>query len=377
MNLDEVRKEIDAADDKLLELFLRRMALGKEAMREKAYCGKPLVDKRREREILKKVSQASGDMSPYARRLFKELMNLSRAYQSVLAEGETQLARDISAAILPDAQFPKAASVACQGLEGGNSQQAADRLFPQANISYYASFDDLADAVRRGLCDYGILPCENSSVGTVRAVYDILHAGGLSIVRSLKLCITHELLAKPGTQLADIREIVSHEQALAQCGALLASIGSKIQITPCANTALAAKIASENAGVAAIAAPACAELYGLEKVRGESIRDSDNNYTRFICVSRRLEIYPGANRLSFMTACKHEAGELFRLVAAVDALDAAVLKLESRPLPGTDFDLLLFLDIEASVLDPGVLGMLNELGRSSRHFLFLGNYQEI
>lgn len=377
MNLDDVRKEIDETDEKLLALFLRRMELGTEAMREKVYCGKPLVDKRREREILKNISLVSGDMSLYARRLFKQLMSLSRTYQSALKEGETTLAQNTKAAILTDVSFPKTASIACQGIEGSNAQQAADRLFSQGNVNYYESFEAVAGAVQNGICDYGVLPCENSAVGSVRATHDILRQGGLNVVRSLKLFVRHELLARPGTSLSDIKEIISHEHALAQCNAYLAKLGESVKISSCANTALAAKIASENVGVAAISSPSCAELYGLSKVTDETIQDSENNYTRFICVSRKLEIYPGANRLSFMVSCKHDAGALFSLVAAVDALDAAILKLESRPLPGSDFDLLLFMDIEANVLEPGVVGMLNELQRNSKDFLFLGNYQEI
>jgi len=377
MNLDDVRREIDETDDKILALFLRRMELGKQAMREKVYGGKPLVDRRREREILKKVTAASEDMSLYTRRLFKELMNLSRAYQSALTEGETALSQTIRTMAVSDAVFPKMATVACQGIEGANAQQAADRLFSQGNVSYYESFEAVADAVRKGLCDFGVLPCENSWVGTVRATYDSLQQGGLCIVRSLKLFIRHELLARPGTALSDIKEIISHEQALGQCRDFLAGLNGSVKITTCANTALAAKIASEAFGTAAVSSPACAELYGLSRVTNIPIQDSDNNYTRFICFSKKPVIYPGANRLSFMVSCKHEAGALFSLIAAVDALDAAILKLESRPLPGSDFDLLLFMDIEANVDDPGVIGMLNELQRSSKDFLFLGNYQEI
>ena len=377
MDLNEVRQEIDEIDDKLLDLFLRRMELAKAAMLQKKQSGKPILDKGRERDILNKVSSKSGELSVYSRRLFKELMSLSRSYQGAAAENETQLYKSIKAALLTDTVFPRNASIACQGIEGANSQQAADRLFPQGNIVFFRSFEEVAQAVRNGKCEFGVLPIENSSYGSVHAVYDLLKDGELSIVRSVKLCIHHELLAKPGTELSDVKEIISHEQALGQCGDYLKKLDSRVKITPCANTALAAKIAAENEGVAAISSPACAELYGLERVTQESIQNSDNNYTRFVCVSAKPAIYPGANRLSFMATLKHEPGALYKLVSAIDARDVNLSKLESKPLVGRDFEFMFFLDIEASVLESGIVALLEEIERSCESFVFLGNYQEI
>ena len=377
MNLEEVRKEIDEIDEKLLDLFLRRMELAKAAMLKKRDCGKPIMDKGREMEILNKVSQKSGELSVYSRRLFKELMSLSRSYQGLALGGETQLSQSIGSALISDTVFPRSASVACQGIEGANSQQAADRLFPQGHIMYFASFEEVGEAVRKGACDFGVLPIENSSFGSVHVVYDILKNGGLSIVRSTKLCIHHELLTKTGTKLSDVKEIISHEQALGQCSEYLKRLPENIKITACANTALAAKIASETEGVAAISSPACAELYGLYRVTDESIQNSDNNYTRFVCVSAKPAIYPGANRISFMATIKHEPGELYKLVSVIDARDVNLSKLESKPIVGRDFDFMFFINIEASVLEPGIIAMLEEIERNSESFIFLGNYQEI
>ncbi len=377
MNLDEVRKEIDEIDEKLLDLFLRRMELAKAAMLQKKQSGKPIMDKGREREILNKVSQESGEMSVYSRRLFKELMSLSRSYQGSALGGETQLSKTTKSALMSNAVFPKSAAVACQGIEGANSQQAADRLFPQGNIMYHASFEEVGEAVRSGICDYGVLPIENSSNGSVHAVYDILKDGGLSIIRSIKFCVHHELLAKPGAKLSDLKEIISHEQALGQCSEYLKKLGNSVKITACANTALAAKVASENEGVGAISSPVCAELYGLCRVTEESIQNSDNNYTRFVCISAKPAIYPGANRLSFMATLKHEPGELYKLLSIIDAMDINVSKLESKPIVGRDFDFMFFVSLDASVLEPGIISMLEELERSCESFVFLGNYQEI
>lgn len=377
MTLEETRNEIDKLDDEILKLFLRRMELCGEAAMAKKQCGRPIIDKSREREILRTVSEKSGDMSVYARRLFREIMSLSRSYQGILSDAETELSENIKKFFLKDELFPKAASVACQGIEGAYSQQAADKLFPHGNISYFNTFDDVGQAVRSGKCDYGVLPVENSSYGSVHAVYDILKEGGLAVVRSLKLRISHELLARPGTKLSDVREIVSHEQAIGQCGRFLKGLGEKVKISTCANTAVAARYAAENEGTAAISSPNCAELYGLVPLTDESIQDSDSNYTRFICVSPKPEIYPGANRISFLASCRHEPGELYRLISIIGAMDVNILKIESRPIPGRDFEFMFVFDIEASVREPGIIGMLEEFKRNSESFVFLGNYQEI
>ena len=376
MELDKVRKEIDDIDSELLSLFLRRMDLGKKAMLEKKKCGKPVMDKSREREILKGVSEKSGEMSAYSHRMFKELLNLSRSYQNMIDEGETKISENIKTS-LQDGAFPKNVSIACQGIEGANSQMAADRLFPQGNIFYFKSFEGVCDAVKSGLCDYGVLPVENSSYGSVHATYEIMKNGSFSIVRSIKLCIRHELLAKPRTKLSDIKEIISHEQAIGQCGRYLKTLGDKFKISSCLNTAIAAKIASENEGVAAISSPNCAELYGLAPVTNENIQDSDNNYTRFVCISAKPEIYPGANKISFIVSCRNDPGELYKLIAIMDTMDVNITKLESKPIIGRDFEFMFFIDIEAGVLEPGIIGMLEEIERNSESFVFLGNYQEI
>lgn len=377
MGLEEIRTEIDKIDDEILNLFLRRMELAKDAMLAKKQSGKPIIDRSREREKIKNISEKSGKMSLYTRRLFKELMSLSRSYQSSALEAETELSKMIKESLKSDVIFPKAASVACQGIEGAYSQQAADKLFPQGNIMYYNTFDDVCDAVKSGKCDYGVLPIENSSNGSVHAVYELLSDSGLFIVRGIKLCIHHELLAKEGTKISDIHEIISHEQALGQCGRFLKGLEGKVKISTCANTALAAKIASENDGVAAISSPNCAELYGLYPVLRDNIQNSENNYTRFICISKEPEIYPGSNRISFLASCKHEPGELYRLISLIDALDVNLSKLESMPIVGRDFEFLFYINIDANVLEPGIIGLLEEIERSSESFTFLGNYLEI
>ena len=267
--------------------------------------------------------------------------------------------------------------VACQGVEGANQQVACDRILPRGNIVYVKTFAAVVAAVESGLCKFGVLPIENSSNGSVRAVYELLQDHKLSIVRSTRLCIRHELLALPGAKLEDITEIYSHEQAIGQCSKFLNKLNG-VRVIPCANTAIAAKMVAEskNPHVAAISSHPCVALYGLECIN-DQIQDSENNYTRFICISKDPIIYSGANRISLIIACDNKPGALYEILSKLAALGINMTKLESCPVSGRNFEFIFFLELEASVKDPSVLSMLEEMERSCAKFLFLGNYAEV
>ena len=189
--------------------------------------------------------------------------------------------------------------------------------------------------------------------------------------------IRHELLALPGVKMDDITEIYSHEQAIGQCSHFLEGLNG-VRVIPCDNTAAAAKMVSERGDrhAAAISSHPCAELYGLESVR-DDIQDSDNNYTRFICIAKDPVIYAGANRISLVIACDNKPGALYDILSKLAALGINMTKLEYCPVTGRNFEFIFFLELEASVLEPGVLPMLEELERSCQNFQFLGNYAEV
>ena len=273
--------------------------------------------------------------------------------------------------------FPQTGLVACQGVEGANSQVACDRLLPRGSILYVKTFDAVVSAVESGLCKFGVLPIENSSNGSVRAVYSLLQQHQLSVVRSTRLCIRHELLAMPGVKLEDLTEIYSHQQAIGQCSSFLSSL-SGVRVIPCGNTAEAAKLVAESGSrhAAAISSHPCAALYGLECV-SDKIQDSENNYTRFFCVAKDPVIYAGANRISLILSFENKPGALYEILSKLAALDINMTKLESCPVAGSDFEFVFFLELEASVQDPSVLAMLEEMERSCAEFVFLGNYAEV
>ena len=250
-------------------------------------------------------------------------------------------------------------------------------MFPRGDLMFFKSFEAVFDAVENGLCRFGVVPIENSSNGSVRGNYELLNRKNVRIVRSERLFVRHELLAKPGTRLEDIREIRSHEQALGQCSEFLKKLGGKVRVQPCPNTAMAAETAAQSDGsVAAIASHSACELYGLVKL-ADGIQNSDNNYTRFICISRDCEIYHGSDRISLILALKHRPGALYEILSKLTALEINLIKLESCPIVGHDFEFMFFFEMQGSVRDPRVAAMLESLEQTCESFKFLGNYSEV
>ena len=378
MNLDEVRVEINDINDKMLKLFLERMDLSSKVAQAKAQTGKAIFDAKRERDILDKVTADAGpDMDIYARRFFENIFSLSRTFQSEQLFKETAFTKEIEKAVEAAPNLPpQRGSVACCGIFGSNAQMACDKLLPLSQILYVNSFQAVFDAVEQGLAQFGVLPIENSSNGSVKEVYDLLERKNCYVVRATKQWISHDLLTKKGTQFEDIHTVYSHHQALGQCSEFFAQY-PHIKLEPYSNTAMAAQMVaeSEDPGIAAVAAPQCAELYTLEAVK-RSIQNNDNNYTRFICIAKNLSIYPGANKISIVTSASHTPGGLGSLLSKFGNMGINLSKIESRPLQGHNFEFLFYLDLEASLVDPRVRALLAELHESQDKFRLLGNYPE-
>ncbi len=378
MELSELRVKIDALDEEMLQLFLERMEISEQIGRQKCQQEQPLLNRAREREILAKMTARSGKMEKYTHYFFETLMGLSRARQSELNAAPSRIRARIEAALArAEELFPQTGTVACQGIEGSYSQAACDRLLPRGHIVYLKTVEAVFDAVESGLCRFGVLPIENSTYGSVRANYDLLQRKSAAIIRSTRLCIRHELLAKPGTAIGEIKAIYSHEQALGQCSRYLGTL-SGVQLIPCSNTAMAAKMVadSDDPCAAAISSHSCAALYGLEVIAAD-IQDSDNNYTRFVCIAGEPAIYAGANKISLIAACDNRPGALYEILSRFSAQGINMSKLESCPVTGRNFEFIFFIELDASVREPGVLAMLEDLERSYENFVFLGNYAEV
>ncbi len=379
MGIEETRSKISAIDEQIVNLVVDRMKLVSEVAEYKKENNVPILNRTQERAILSRVTKKAGeDFEEYAKILFSILFDLSKNYQIRLLTPKRELEEMIETAVQKTPPlFPKRASVACQGVDGAYSQMACDKLFSIPDIVYCRHFEGVFQAVESGLCRYGILPIENSTFGSVRAVYDLMKDYKFHIVRSVRMCIHHTLMAKPGTDLSKVREIYSHEQALGQCGRFFRE-HQNIKSMVCENTAVAAKMVaeSERDDIAAISSRNCAELYGLS-ILSDSVANNDNNYTRFICISKDLEIYPGANRISLMVTLPHRPGALYSMIARFAALGLNLTKLESRPIPGLDFEFMFYFDMDASVCSPDVIKLLSRFETSGEEFVFLGCYNEL
>ncbi len=379
MNIEELRNEIDGIDKELVELFVKRMNVSAQVAAYKKETGKPVLDPQRERMLLQKVSDLAGeDMESQTRILYHLILSLSRSHQSHLLGLDSTLTNAIEQSIETTPQvFPERAIVACQGVEGAYSQLACEKLFSAPSIMYMNTFEGVFQAVDKGLCRYGILPLENSTAGSVNQIYDLMVRYNFHIVRSTRVHIPHVLLGKKGAKQEEIREIYSHEQAIQQCSAFLQTL-KNVKVHVCENTAMAAKAVAESdrRDVAAISADTCAALYGLEVLQ-TAVSNVENNYTRFICISKDLQIYPGAHRTSLMLTLPHKPGSLYAVIAKFYSLGVNLIKLESRPIPGKDFEFMFYFDIDVPVYAKAFLDLMSQLQAETETFRYLGSYTEV
>ncbi len=379
MDLTDYRSQIDSIDDQIVKLFAQRMTMSDEIARFKQEHNLPIVDMKRERDKLHCIVENSPEnIQEYVPLLYSLMLELSRSYQYSLLGVGSELTRRIQEAVENTPKlFPSHISAACQGVEGANSQIACDRLINGAKIMYFSNFEGVFSAIEKGFCKYGVIPLENSLAGSVNQVYDLMQRHQFYIVRSIRQKIDHNLLVKPGVKLSEVREIYSHQHAISQCAEFLNGL-KDVKIIPCENTAIAAErvSTSERRDIAALASRSCIKLYGLECLKA-SVQDKDNNYTRFICISKDLEIFPGANRTSLMASLSHEPGSLYKLLARFYALGVNLIKLESRPLPDRDFEFMFYFDLDAPVYSPRFIQLMGELRGVCETFTYLGSYSEV
>ena len=379
MELKALREQIDQIDNELVQLFSKRMAISAQVADYKKEHNMPIHVPTREREILQEVAKKAGpEMDNYARVLYSMIFELSRSYQRKRNTSTTQLYQTITDSIDKTPKlFPQSPTVACQGVEGAYSQIACEKMFKSPFIMYFKNFDGVFQAIEQGLCQYGILPIENSTAGSVKKIYDLMIHHNFSIIRTFRMKVDHNLIANHGAKLTDIKEIYSHEQAINQCSEFLKNL-TGVKITPVENTAVAAEMVAKSGrlDIAAISSQACEELYGLKSL-ADSIQDKGNNRTRFICISKNMEIYPGSDKTSIMMILPHKPGSLYKVLARLYVLGINVIKLESRPIPDKDFEFMFYFDLETSIYSAEFVQLMCELDDLCEEFKYLGSYTEV
>ncbi len=371
--LSEIRVEIDEIDNQMLDLFKRRMDCAKEVGCYKKEKGLPILNRQREDEILADVQEKGGAYGTAARMLFADIMELSRALQyNIIGSGQALREEILHAREMPQTD---GITVAYQGIKGANSFEAAQALFPDAVLSERKTFEDVFDAVDRDEAAFGVLPVENSTAGSVSAVYDLILKHRFYIVGALDRRIEHCLAGLRQSTLEDIEIVWSHPQALSQCAHYLEQ--RRLTAVSKANTAVAARdVAREKRlNVAAICTPGAAKEYGL-RILDTGLQDDPFNTTRFIVISKQLIISEDANKISLCFSLPHVKGSLYNLLCRFNSLGLNLTKIESRPAKGRDFEYLFYLDFTGSVRSDNVIDLLSRLGEELPEFSFLGNYRE-
>lgn len=373
MDLSEIRGRIDGIDAKIAELFLERMELAGDVARWKAENNMPVFQGKREEEILERMrGLAPEEMKLGTQLLFTNIMDISKCLQI----------ERLSRSEIPEytSEIKSNPRVACQGTQGSYSHAAYNLLFNSGTVAFYDSFSDVFEAVEGGEADYGILPIENSTAGEVTQTYELMGQHDFYISRTVHVNVNHVLAAKKGVKESDVKMVFSHEQALRQCGDYLRQ-NPCFTVIPYHNTASAAKMVSENQSneLATICSEDCARIYGLDVLK-KDIGINQSNYTRFICISKNLEVYDGANVVTVSMSLPHTAGALYRLLTKFAVNGLNLTKIESRPLPKnvgkeSAFDVMFYLDFDGSIKNLSVVKLLNSLKEDLKYFKFLGNYK--
>lgn len=373
-DLSEIRVEIDKIDSELIELFKKRMDCAKAVGLYKKENDIPVLNQNRENEILDSVEEKGGEYGSHARLLFSNIMELSRALQHNIVGSGKQLRADILNA--SSKMQTENVKVGYQGIKGANGHEATLKLFPNGDAVNYKTFADVFDAVDREEVTYGVLPVENSTAGSVSAVYDLILKHRFYIVKALDLPIDYCLAGLKQSEFSDIEKVWSHPQSLSQCANYIAK--HNFDSTPFENTAVAAReVAKEKRlNVAAICSYKAAEEYGL-KILDNHLQDDKGNTTRFIVISKTLCIPENANKISLCFSLPHVTGSLYGLLCRFNSLGLNLTKIESRPRKGKDFEYLFYLDFSGSVHSDNVIDLISQLSEEMPEFSFLGNYCEL
>jgi chorismate mutase/prephenate dehydratase len=376
-DLAELRAQLNDLDESLFDRFRERLEIVRHVADYKKRSGLPVVDLEREAVVAAQVSSRFPQAdSRRAESLARTLMRLSREaqYEDLLPhDHEWALGERLHKAAAKPAHT---ASIACQGASGAYSMEAGALLFPDADLVPAPTFAEACARVLDGRSDLAVLPLENSTAGTVDAVYDLLLSQQLYIIQSILLPIQHRLAAKPGTTLAEIRRVRSHPQALAQCQSFIRAHGWETE--EAANTAVAAAeaAAATESGLAVIASAAAAELHGLE-VLADDICDSGSNQTRFVVISRELVITPDADRVSLVLSTPHQSGALASTLSMFSDRGINLLKIQSRPDPLKAWNYRFYLDFESPRADTEAMLVLYQLEHEMPSLQLIGWYREL
>lgn len=373
-NLEEIRQEINEIDEKLIKLFTRRMDCARDVGLYKKVNDVPILNTAREEEILREMMARGGEYGFEAQLLFRNIMELSRALQhNIVGSGKEM--KELLQSAKAEIPYNKETRIATQGIKGANNHEAALKIFPDCEPRFYKSFNDVFGAIEQGEADYGVLPVENSSAGSVSDVYDLILKHRFFIIKSVDMPINYCLCSIKQADIEDIEEVWSHPQALAQCSNKISE--NSYRSMPSGNTAIAARdvAKSKRIDVAAICNKSAVKEYGL-KILCENYENRNDNTTRFIVISKNLFIPDNADKISLCFALPHVTGSLYSVLCRFSSVGLNLTKIESRPMANGSFEYLFYLDFTGNVRNEKVVQLLCALSTELPEFSFLGNYNE-
>lgn len=375
IDLQEIRNQLDVIDREIVALFEKRMKLSGEVAAYKIETGKPVYDRERECQKIDSVTQLTGGefQKKAIQELFTQMMAISRHFQyKQMAEHGVKVENDFK----PVQTIPVTdVRVVYQGVEGAYSHGAALQYFGQeADLYHVVTFEDAMKEVANGNADYAVIPIENSSAGTVSDNYDLLMKYHNTIVGETFLTVNHALLGLPDASQEEIKTVFSHPQALMQCSEFLNESPHWKQISV-ENTAVAAKklIDDGDPSQVAVASEIAGEIYGL-KVLKPSISNNKENTTRFIILSKYSVYREDAKKLSVSFETPHKIGSLYNMLSNIIYNGINMIMIESRPIPGRNWEYRFFVDMEGNLGNPSIQNALKGICEEGSNFRILGNY---
>ncbi|HEV8128759.1 MAG TPA: prephenate dehydratase [Candidatus Eisenbacteria bacterium] len=366
-DLQALREAIESVDREILALLKRRMELVDDVARAKIESAAPFRDRSREEQVIGRIRHLATELGLDAHeveRLYRDIMEMSIGRQQALV-------RSLEGVPL---------RVAYQGVEGSFSHLTAQRHYAGRNpgvlLTGHDTFREAVASLREGSVDFALLPIENTTAGSVHETYDLLAEGGVTITAEVVSHVEHCLLGLPGARVEEIRAVISHPQALAQCEAFLRTLPRAVARPEYDTAGSARKVReSRDPTLAAIASESAARLYGLE-ILARRIQTQEGNFTRFVEIAREAAACPpnAACKTSLLLALAHKPGALGEVLSRFGSRGVNLTRIESRPVLGSPWQYRFYLDLEGHAASEPVRAALDELGAITTEMRVLGTY---
>jgi len=352
MNLEELRKQIDDVDARIISLIGERVRIAEEIGRSKRARGRLIEDREREKKVLENIKHLAQKQN-----IDIAWKDLESIYQRIIAACKNK----------------EGLTVAFQGEVGAYSEEAAFQFFGTSiEIRPRETLEEVFASVEQGV-QYGIIPVENSLEGSISRSYDLMLESALHVCGEIELRVIHCLIASPGASLDTVKKVYSHPQALGQCRSFLKHLDA--ELVPSYDTAGSVKMIKESgsADSAAIASARAAEIYGMKVITRE-IEDNPNNFTRFFILAREDSPPSGNDKTSIVFSTKDRPGALYEVLGEFSRRHINLAKLESRPTRQKPWQYNFYLDFEGHREEAAAREALNRVEELSIFLKVLGSY---